>query len=48
MDRLSAEWQKINQLLPTLDEWAEEQMKLGVDNAKELGQEALALIEKYS
>jgi TRAP-type C4-dicarboxylate transport system substrate-binding protein len=42
------ESQRIRQLLPTLDEWAADQKKLGVSDAKELGQKALKLLEKYS
>ena len=41
------ETRKMRQLLPTLDEWAASQVKLGVSDAKELGQKALQLLEKY-
>jgi TRAP-type C4-dicarboxylate transport system substrate-binding protein len=42
------ESQRIRKLLPTMDEWAATQEKLGVPDAKELGQTALKLLEKYS
>ena len=43
-----AETQRIRKLLPSMDEWAATQEKLGVKDAKELGQTALKLLEKYS
>jgi TRAP-type C4-dicarboxylate transport system substrate-binding protein len=42
------ESQRIRQLLPSLDEWAATQKKLGISNARELGQTVLRLLEKYS
>jgi len=42
------ETKRIRKLLPSLDEWAATQEKLGVKDAKELGQTALKLLEKYS
>jgi len=42
------ETRKMRQLLPTIDEWAASQEKLGISDAKELGRTALKLIEKYS
>jgi TRAP-type C4-dicarboxylate transport system substrate-binding protein len=42
------ETQRIRKVLPSLDEWAATQEKLGVKDAKELGQTALKLLEKYS
>lgn len=42
------ELQKIEQLLPSIDEWAAEQEKLGISDAEELGQKLLELIKKYT
>jgi TRAP-type C4-dicarboxylate transport system substrate-binding protein len=42
------EVQRIRKRLPTMDEWVEYQKKFGMKDAKELGQTALELLEKYS
>ena len=41
------ETQKIRNLLPGLDEWTASQKKLGISDAKELGQTAMNLLKKY-
>ena len=43
-----SEVQRIRKQLPTMDEWEKYQKKLGMSDARELGQTALKLLEKYS
>ena len=42
------EFSRITNALPSLDKWIEDQKKLGIDDAEELSERILALIEKYT
>jgi TRAP-type transport system periplasmic protein len=42
------EFNRITNALPSLDKWIEDQKKVGIDDAEELSERILALIEKYT